>query len=346
MYRTRSDGTGAFQVETIELPALQGQRANLWVLARGEDDELMGAVVVADGHLAKPVKIRLQPSAHVAASIADPEGRPVAGIGTVVVFRDAYPPGSVAGPRTDELGEMLIGPLPAGLPLGILVARESRHLVPELLWNRKVISLEPGEIHELPALTLDPEGRSIEGTVEDADGDPLPGAQVACHLPQRPPDLATADDQGRFRLAKLPVRGYDVWLIAGDTAQELYAMAPVDPDSGDEARLVLRPLTSAFGFLSGPDGQVLADVPVRVYPRLQARREGTVAYLTWGTKWVRRPEPVKTGEDGSWEVSGLIAGGVYRLSPQGTAGHLSADRGIFEVDREGEPTDIGLVMTE
>jgi hypothetical protein len=239
---------------------------------------------------------------------------------------------------------VLIGPLPAGLPVFVGVAWELGHLVAQNTWSRTEISLGPGETYELPPLTLEPQGRSVEGTLEDAHGKPLPGAQVACYLPQRPLNVATADEQGHFTLTRLPVQGYDVWLIAGDTTRRLYVMAPVDPDAGDKVRLVLRPLTRAFGSLSGPDGRAFADVPVRVYPRLLGQRQGTVAYLTWGTKWVPGPEPAKTGDDGSWEITGLIAGGGYRLTPQLAGIHLSADTALFEVDREGRPTDVGLMV--
>jgi hypothetical protein len=186
----------------------------------------------------------------------------------------------------------------------------------------------------------------VEGLLEDADGKPLPGAKVACYLPVQPVNSATADEQGRFKLTRLPVRGYDVWLIAADSAKQLYVMSLVDPDPGEKVRLALRPLTSASGFLSGPDGQVLADVRVRMFPTLRARQEGVTTYTMWNTGWVPVPEPVKTAADGSWSISGLIAGGIYALQPETPDARLDFDKSLFEVDREGKPTDFGLMMME
>jgi hypothetical protein len=191
---------------------------------------------------------------------------------------------------------------------------------------------------------LDPEGRSIEGVLEDAEGKPLPGAKVACHLPQWPVNSATADEQGRFRLTRLPVQGYDVWLIAADTAKQLHVMSPIDPDTGGKARLVLRPLTSASGFLSGADGQVLADVPLQVLPELRALQQGVTTYSFWVSEWVLTPEPVKTTAEGAWNVEGLVPGATYALQPELPGAYLDFEQGLLEVDREGKPTDFGLLM--
>jgi len=336
LFGSKCNPAGEFEVVT----QYYGPQAACCILARSADGTLMGAA--ASGEFGTAVQIRLQPSGYIHSSILDPEGSPVAGIGTVVIVRADHVPGPVKGPQTDERGEVLIGPLPAGLPVFVGVAGLG-HLVPQDTWGATQ-QLQPGATYELPTLVLDPDGRSVEGTLEDADGKPLPGAQVACYLPQQPLNVATADEQGHFTLTRLPVQGYDVWLIAGDTTKRLYVMAPVNPDAGDKARLVLRPLTSAFGVLRGPDGQALADVPVRVYPRLQGQRQGAVAYLTWGTKWAPRPELVETGNDGSWEITGLIAGGMYRLTPELAGIRLNADTALFEVDREGRPTDVGLMV--
>jgi hypothetical protein len=239
---------------------------------------------------------------------------------------------------------VLIGPLPAGLQLSVGVAYELRHLMPQNTWDRKEITLQPGETYELPPLMLDPEGRAIEGTLQDTDGNPLPGAQVACYLPQWPVNLATADEQGRFRLTRLPVKGYDVWLIAADTAKQLYVMSPVDPDSDQPVRLVLRPLTEAGGLLAGADGQALMGIPVRVFPTMKAQWGGVTVHTVWNTQWVTPPESVKTGEDGSWQISGLIAGGMYSLQAESPDARLDFGAASFEVDREGQPTDCGLMM--
>jgi hypothetical protein len=264
----------------------------------------------------------------------------------MVVIRAGYVRGVVEGPQTNELGEVLIGPLPPGVQLDVLLASELRHLVAQNVWEHKEITLQPGETYELPPLMLDPEGRAIEGVLVDAEGKPLAGAQVACTEPQWPVNAATADEQGQFRLTRLPVEGYDVWLIAADTAKQLYVMSPVDPDSDEQVRLVLRPLTSATGLLAGPDGQVLADVPVRMFPALKCRWQGVTVYTVLNAQWVPPPQSVRTADDGSWQVSGLVAGAMYALQPEVPGAYLDFERDLFQVDREGKPTDSGLIMMQ
>jgi hypothetical protein len=53
---------------------------------------------------------------------------------------------------------------------------------------------------------------------------------------------------------------------------------------------------------------------------------------------------VKTAADGSWQVKGLVAGGMYALQPETPGTRLDLDKGLFEVDRKGKPTDLGLMM--
>ncbi len=337
----KCSATGEFELAVVDVSTWGGWRPPYGVLARSGDGTLMGGATIAGGDVAKPIEVRLRTAGYIHTSVLSPEARPLPDIGTWIGIRDAG--AAVQGPHTNDRGEVRVGPLPAGLQLRLVVAFELEHLVPQNVWDRKEITLHPGETYELAPLTLDPQGRSIEGVLEDADGKPLAGAKVACYLPSWPVNAATADEQGRFKLTRLPVRGYDVWLIAADTAKQLYIMAPVDPDSGEKVRLVLRPLTSAGGFLSGPEGQVLAGVQVRIFPTLRARREGVTSYTMWNTQWVSVPQPVKTAADGAWQVKGLVAGGMYSWQPEMPDARLNFEKGLFEVDRQGKPTDLGLM---
>jgi hypothetical protein len=346
VFSGKCNQAGEFEIVAPDLTRYFGPRATYCVLARSADGTLMGAETTIAEDIGRPLRTVLQAPGYIHTSILDPKGRPVADIGTLVVVKAEYVPGAVDGPHTNAFGEVVIGPLPAGLRLSVGVAHEFRHLVAQNVWDRKEITLQPGETYELPPLTLEPEGRAVEGTLESADGKPLPGAQVACILPGGTIGAAHADEQGRFRLTRLPVKGYDVWLIAADTAKRLYLMSLVDPDSGEKARLVLRPLTDASGLLAGPDGQILANVRVSVFPMLKARLEGVTAHTMWNTEWVPLPEPVKTAEDGSWQASGLIAGAMYVLQPEVPEARLDFEEGIFEVDRDGKPTDCGLMMMQ
>jgi RNA polymerase sigma factor (sigma-70 family) len=314
-----------------------------WCVYARQGADLMGATAIAKGDEGKPIEVRLQVPGYIHSSVVDPAGQPLPGIGTLVRVGEQYA-SLVQGPATDGNGELLAGPFPAGLQLGLQVVSEVHHLVLRDVWRGHEVTLQPGETYELPPLTLDPEGRSIEGVLVDAEGKPLPGAQVACHLPQWPVNSATADEGGRFRLTRLPVEGCDVRLIAADAAKQLYVMAPVDPDAGEEVRLVLHPLTSATGFLSGADGQVLGNVGVHLFPVVNGLQQGIPTYMTWNSGWVSRPESVKTTAEGEWKIGGLVPGGTYTLQPELPGAYLDFERGILEVDREGKPTGFGLTM--
>jgi len=341
---TCSSETGGFEVPAINLARWFGPWANYCVLARNADGTLMGATVVPGDAVDEPVRVQLQPPGYIHTSVLNPNGQPLAGIETQIRPKDV--PGWIEGPRTSDLGDVRIGPLPAGLRLTVSPPQQVRHLVPDDAWSGREITLQPEETFELAPLTLDPGGRSIEGTLEDADGKPLPGAKVACVLPGALASSATADERGRFRLTQLPVSGFDVWLIAADAARQLHVMSLVDPDAGDSTRLVLRPLTSASGVLSGPDGQVLPGVRVRVSPMLKLRYAGSTMYTGWGSEWAPFLEAVETAADGSWQVSGLVAGGMYTLRPEVPKARLDFEKSLFEADREGKPTDFGLMVVE
>jgi hypothetical protein len=342
---TKCGAAGEFELTATDLSEWYGPRATYVVVARSGDGTLVGVALVAASDAGKPVEVRLQAAAYIHSSVLDPNGKPLPGVGTGLAVTSGYMTVRADGPRTTESGEVRLGPLPAGLPLRVSVAHELQHLVPQDTWRRVPITLQPGETCELPPLVMDPEGRSVEGTLEDAEGRSLAGAQVVCYLPGWPLNVATTDERGRFRLTRLPVKGYDVWLMAADTAKQLYVMSPVDPDSGETVRLVLCPLTSASGLLIGQDGQVLADIPVRLVPMLKAQRESVTSYTVWDAEWVRTPQPANTAEDGSWQIDGLIPGGMYSVRAEGPNARLDFRDSFIEVDREGKPTDIGLMTT-
>jgi len=342
VFTTACGQAGEFALVTQDQSWLGRQWPAYWLFARAQGGALMGASIVTNGSAGTPIEIRLDGPGYIRTWVRDPDGFPLAGVQTHIWACKAGI--SLAeGPQTDEQGEADIGPLPAGPLVNVSVPQELRHLVAENVWDGEEITLEPGQTYELPPLTLDPDGRSIEGTLEDADGNPLPGARVASNLPVSPPNVATADERGRFKLTRLPVQGFDVWLIAGDAAKQLYAMAPVDPDLREDVQLVLRPLATARGLLRHYGGQALAGVEVCVVPMVEERSPAMTWHERWSTEWIHLPppKPAKTAEDGSWQVSGLVAGGVYSLQPKTGYRDQMFDAKLFEVDPEGKPTDLG-----
>ena len=168
LFSGKCNQAGEFEVVTPDLTQYYGPRAACCVLARGADGTLVGAGTAVTGDPSTPVQIRLQASGHIHSSILDPKGQPVAGMGTLVMWKAEHVPGAAEGSHADQIGEVLIGPLPAGLQVGVGVAYELRHPALHNTWDRKGITLQPGETCELPPLILDPEGRAVKGTLSGA----------------------------------------------------------------------------------------------------------------------------------------------------------------------------------
>jgi hypothetical protein len=81
-----------------------------------------------------------------------------------------------------------------------------------------------------------------------------------------------------------------------------------------------------------------------MFPTLKCQWQGVTVYTFWHTDWVPLLQPVRTAEDGSWQVSGLVAGAMYALQPEVPGAYLDFERDLVQVDREGRATNSGLMM--
>ena len=259
----------------------------------------------------------------------DTEGRPVAGVACTVQVggpdRKEYPfPGENALPCTgvsDEQGLVRLGPLPPRYP--VIFAPGAGPMLAEDPWEPLgEFTPEPGEVIELSPLVLDPRGRTLEGRVVDADGNPVAGATVlSTHGISRRP-LTTSDERGRFRLEGLRMRG-EVSVLALTEGASLAAGAKVDPDdwprparghpaadAPEEFALVLRPPVTIRGIVRDRDGEPVPGVEV------QFNSNDFSLYTAEVPPALHRHAVVPTDAEGRWQIEGLVPGAEYRVAPR------------------------------
>ena len=299
-YLTVADGQGRFETRP-----LQWDSPDPYVVwASDPQRNLAGLVWAADQ---SPLEIRLAPGAYVTATAATADGKPASGVSFALraLSPDAKFEETFVLDDTDATGKLRVGPLPAGVPIGMQAVCGMIFQRPQMAvngdWdNPPPVTLVAGEDRALPPLIFNPAGRTLRGTVVDEAGAPVPGAQVASMGPP-----VTADAQGRFELSKLAMRGA-VWIIAAHPTKLQIAVRQVDPSAEPEVRLVLQ----ATGTITG-----------RV---VDAAGQPVVGGLVWdaagafGPHMIEFPAPwlqalgmsgrVKTDADGRFRIVGVPAG--------------------------------------
>jgi protocatechuate 3,4-dioxygenase beta subunit len=203
----------------------------------------------------------------VAGSVADREGRPVAGARVRVVTMTW--PGPSGGYRrfeeiplpaaeTDADGRFRIAPLPAGIRVELTV--EHPDYAP---WEDLIGPVPTGS--EDADLVLRPPG-VVTGRVLDAEGNPAPGVRVRTH-DRRIPDTVT-DTRGEFRFERLAAKPYFLHGELPGASPELVSRTlEVTPREGAEVRvpdLRLERGGVVTGTVLDDQGQPLAGVALEV----------------------------------------------------------------------------------
>ncbi|MGD8239253.1 MAG: carboxypeptidase-like regulatory domain-containing protein, partial [Armatimonadota bacterium] len=284
----------------------------------------------------RPVSILLTEGSGVTTRILDPEGNPLPGIETSVWLtpRDL---GGFAGPRSDQDGNLVIAPLPAGVALRIRAPSEISHLALEEVWRQEV-KLTPGIMHELPPMVFDMDGRSVSGIVQDEAGEPVAGAKVAAFRPQLPINSVLTDEDGRFTLSRLAVRG-DVWILASHPTQPLYAAAKIPPQQEKALSVALRGLTRVSGQLCDRQGRPVKDADVWVLQFAQERPP----LRPWSFRYLPHPARAKTDAEGLWSVEGLVSGAPYAVAPQVPGLRYDMLKLMFRASAD-VPVDLGKML--
>ena len=283
-HRAVSDAQGRFVLR--DLPAV---RLDIHARSTGFAPLVVRGVELPPGR--RPVDLgtlMLEPGVTIRGSVADPEGQPIAG---AEVWRTPADQGTrlghvhqdaAADTRTGEDGRFELVDLAPGTRLDLAVDADG--FLPARVRGVEAPTAEPVVLLLRPAA-------SVRGRVENADGEPVAGAEVNARLVSEAVEnfgdmSVVTDDAGRFALADL---------MPGAVAIEAWAQGyqPSEPEALElEARqeiedvvLVLEPGAVLEGFVSTLDGDPVAGARVLV-----GRAAATA------------------GDDGAYRVAGIPPG--------------------------------------
>jgi hypothetical protein len=339
-YSTTTDTDGEFEVCVPGLGVAPRPHTAWSIWARHDERGLIGAVTFTTVPPQLIVEVRL-PS-FVRARALDADGAPIPGLPTSVQLAEVG--FTSPGPTTNGRGEVRIGPLPANLPLAISFPASLGSLALAGDWKGRAwadITLTPGETIELPAIKIGVARQTVRGTVVGENGGPVVGARVRTIIPSAFPLETLTDAQGAFALSGLLPIADDLWVLASNPVEPRYVAQRLAP-TARECRLVLRPLTSARGQFANAQGQPVAGVHVYAASFLRVGPENSEDQ--WLLDGVPRPNEADSDAEGSWQVDGLVAGGVYALETRKPSRPMNLEPRLFEVDPGGEPIDLGPMV--
>jgi len=332
-FSARADEEGNFDIEALVVIRYTPR----WIiLARDSKQYLTGWVLMDDS--GKPVQIRMAKGSYLTAAVVDTEGNALSD--ARVELRMTY--GNVGsrtirGLRSDKMGRLRIGPLPANLSLRPwLVGELSKCLLDDTWKNIEQVSLAPGEERELPPLRLSLRGRAVRGWVGNEQGEPVAGARIYGTGAEK---SAVSGEDGYFELTGLKAHGM-VCIVAVHPTKPRFAVEETDPDWGFRPGLILRPLGSATGQVVDEQGQAIQVATVAIrwdfrysIPAAVRTRLGGLGFLG----------EIRTDADGRWSVEGLIAGINYEVPvfpPEKRGGRTLAE---FTA-KGGETVDLGELV--
>jgi hypothetical protein len=167
----------------FEVPALPAHRVDLEARRQGFAPTVVPGVAVAPGPgTADLGTLTLLPGVRIEGRVADAAGRPLAGTGAWLTEGDRAQAGTLRqrepDARTDEAGRFAVTDLARGRRVNVLVAREG--YVPSWVAGVEAPTAKP------LAVVLEPASR-LRGRVEDASGEPVPGASVRLRPAPPPP---------------------------------------------------------------------------------------------------------------------------------------------------------------
>lgn len=303
-----------------------GLRARPSVFAQHRGLGLAGlAPLVLEGGT---TEVRLRPAAYAIAEVADLEGRSLSvGGAHVSVFADGLNPHGIPAPyRADEDGVLRIGPLPPGVPLMIRPDGQASAMAVED-WGQGEMAVEdwaqggmavedwaqaerptlaPGQTLELPPLRLNPDGRTLAGTVVDDQERPAAALVFCTETVSLEPFTVKTDGQGRFELLGLKSRDtVTVIAVAADGKRACGMLC--DPELAFEPVFTLEPAGVIEGTVYQPDGKPKARAVVHVqctdlYTRVEPH-EGLVLMRN-----------VVADERGHYRIEGMVPGIMYSIS--------------------------------
>ncbi|MEN6547069.1 MAG: carboxypeptidase regulatory-like domain-containing protein, partial [Armatimonadia bacterium] len=276
------------------------------------DAEQNLAAMVSAKALPDPPTITLRPAATATVLVTDAQGQPLRNFAVSV----GYPKGEQDWMQSepvfpDETGLIRMTCLPVGIRLRVFPAPDlQRLMLSDSLRNPEFI-LNAGEVRQLSAIVVNPQGGSLNMFVGDVDGKPVKGAEVYAGDARTP---VFTDAQGKVTLSKLPAQG-KIMLLAVHPTQDLFAIETADPNAGTWPGLLVKPRGKATGILMlAQGGKPLAGRQVSCeimrgpnwnwqLPRALVQRLG-----------LEGPSQVTmTDAEGRWRQGNLIPGAEYRV---------------------------------
>ncbi len=339
---TRSAADGTFAMQVFASRAMQEGNARLFAIARDASRGLAG--LAAPEGLDGPIEIHLQPGAWLLTRVVNRDGEPMPGVpigvkmgefGEAAQFERTMP-----GGVSDAQGFVRVGPIAPDADCAIEMGQALRRFfVNESEVGAELFRLAPGEERQLLPIVFDPRGRSVTGTVLDAQGQPVRDALVFGDSTVVP---AIADEDGEFTLTGLPKDGM-VTLQAVHPTESLFAGTEVDPDAAPPLTLTLGPPAGVAGRALDADGNPVpgmmlihdqTNIPPVIGMELECRQQeaGREVY-----EYVN--------EDGTWRMSGFVPGIDCTFVLYDRKGEFRRQELTFTAE-PGVTTDLGDIILE
>jgi hypothetical protein len=307
-------------------------------LALAVDPDLGEVALVVTDSPYRPVTLQLAPGGYLELPIVDQDGNPLADIGVVALVSQPWawlPEKWTSGAD----GHLEIGPLPGGLEYRLYLPQPIAAWTLDAAWNFGTeggFALAADQHKQLPPLRLLNGGRTVRGSVSDAQGNPAPGALVYGTSGSDDPAIAAAD--GTFELKKLKAVG-PIDIVATAPTQSLAAGVEMDPQGGVGPHLTLGALGSVTGQIVDAAGQPVTGVQVSCFPDTMWgmwpvwNRLQQTGFQRWAT----------TDDQGRWRIDGVIPGLPEQarggFDPQGNGQSWQHDITV----QAGQTLDLGVI---
>ncbi len=271
----------------------------------------LAAIAVA-GDWQAPLDLRLTQGGYVRCRVLDAEGNGIALREAQVWVRGRNDTVWHVGRwRSDETGLLKIGPLPAGVALGISVVHDPwRDRGPAEQRATPAFTLSPGEVREVPPFRIATSTLIARGAVVDEQFQPVPHAFV---FASGADNYVRADETGRFVLRHIPqpTAGERVLVAACHPARPLFGIQERPSHSGTKSLIRLKSPESREGVLLDADGQPRPDIAMGA----GAMEEPSHPIIEARLSAMGRTTYFYTDADGRWRIDGLIAGVNYGIGP-------------------------------
>jgi len=339
---TRSAADGTFAMQVFASRQIREGNARLFVIGRDASRGLAG--LAAPDVMDDPIQIKLQPAAWLLTRVVNRDGEPMPGVpvgvkmgefGEAAQFERTMP-----GGVSDADGFVRIGPIPPDADCAIEMGQALRRFfLNESDIGAELFHLAPGEERQLLPIIFDPRGRSVTGTVLDAERQPVRDALIFGDSTVTP---AITGEDGRFTLTGLPKDGI-VTIQAVHPTESLFAGTEVDADVAPPLTLTLGPPASVAGRALDAEGNPVPGVML-LHDQTSIQPVECVELLCRQQEAGREMYEY-VNEDGTWRMSGFVPGLDYTVVLYDRK-HEFRRRELTFTAEAGVTTDLGDIILE